>query len=331
MPLSLAVLRAFLGGTFVFAGFQKLLDPNFLHPGASDFIGTQLHGFAHGTPVGGLLLFLDHWPVAVGIAIALAETAVGVATLFGIAPLLSAFSGLAVNAVLLLSATWHVHPYFLGSDSIYAIAWLAYGIGLLEMDRRSTGGGYREWRGSRSQRRRSNTHRVRVGRREVLRAGFVAGLALVMDGVAHALAGSPVGGVSARGPDRPRSVSKPATPSGGSGPPGSPPPAVPSGKTIASLDRMQIGEAIGFQAPGVGPAVLVRTAERSAVAYSRICTHAGCLVGYDTSARLLVCPCHGAEFDPARRGAPVAGPTSVPLQQIRVVVDPSSGAVILPS
>ena len=31
MPWSIRTLRAFLGVTFVFAGVQKFLDPNFLH------------------------------------------------------------------------------------------------------------------------------------------------------------------------------------------------------------------------------------------------------------------------------------------------------------
>ena len=52
---ALLPLRVFLGATFVYAGAQKLSDPGFLHPGAPTYIGTQLRGFAHGTP-GGVLL-----------------------------------------------------------------------------------------------------------------------------------------------------------------------------------------------------------------------------------------------------------------------------------
>jgi len=75
----------------------------------------------------------------------------------------------------------------------------------------------------------------------------------------------------------------------------------------------------------------VRLSDGSVVAYSRICTHAGCEVGYDTRSHLLVCPCHGAEFDPAHDAQPVAGPASAPLQAIRVVVDRANGNVVLPS
>jgi len=54
----------------------------------------------------------------------------------------------------------------------------------------------------------------------------------------------------------------------------------------------------------VGPAALVRLADGSVVAYSRVCTHAGCQVGFDPQAMLLVCLCHGAEFDPSYQAQP---------------------------
>jgi thiosulfate dehydrogenase [quinone] large subunit len=77
---------------------------------------------------------------------------------------------------------------------------------------------------------------------------------------------------------------------------------------------------------------VVRLANGSVVAYSRVCTHAGCIVGYDSGSQLFVCPCHGAEFNPAQHADPTPGsPTSTPLQMIRVVVDQATGDVILPS
>jgi thiosulfate dehydrogenase [quinone] large subunit len=89
--------------------------------------------------------------------------------------------------------------------------------------------------------------------------------------------------------------------------------------------------AVAFTAAGGVPAALVRLANDRVVAYSRVCTHAGCSVGYDQSARILVCPCHGAEFDPAHGGEPIAGPTNTPLQSIEVVLDQASGKIILPA
>lgn len=64
------------------------------------------------------------------------------------------------------------------------------------------------------------------------------------------------------------------------------------------------------------------------VAYSKICTHAGCsvgLFGIDDRAphqlRQLVCPCHQSAFDPADRARPVGGPAPRPLPQLPLMVD----------
>src|SRR5256885_16640547 len=74
---ALLLLRLFLGITFIYAGIQKLSDPGFLHPGAPTFIGTQLNGFAHGTPGGFLLrtFAIPHAQLA-GVVTALAEIAI---------------------------------------------------------------------------------------------------------------------------------------------------------------------------------------------------------------------------------------------------------------
>ena len=63
-------------------------------------------------------------------------------------------------------------------------------------------------------------------------------------------------------------------------------------------------------------------------AMSAVCTHAGCLVGYDQQARLLVCPCHGAEFDPAHGAAPITGPAPTALPRIPVAIDRQTGKVV---
>jgi thiosulfate dehydrogenase [quinone] large subunit len=316
--------------TFLYAGIQKLLDPNFLHPGSTDFVKRQLEGFAQGSPIAGVLHALAHVPLLAGVGIALAEIAIGIGTLLGIAPILFALGGFVVNLSLTLSATWHVHPYFLGSDSIYAVAWLAYAAGLLDLRRRA----------ARATAKRSVLEPDAFGRREFLRVGVLAGLTLIAAGAAKAFSGSPTSSALASGARSGRVAQGGSSDGAAQGPPGAPqaaggaappsPPSEPTGTTIANLDRLSVGEAIGFDAPGVGPAVLVRTGQSRVEAYSRTCTHAGCLVGYDPNRQILVCPCHGAEFDLARGAEVVGGPAPTALPPVDVTLDRATGDVVLP-
>jgi ubiquinol-cytochrome c reductase iron-sulfur subunit len=72
-------------------------------------------------------------------------------------------------------------------------------------------------------------------------------------------------------------------------------------------------------------------APRGIVAYSKICTHAGCAVALyrkPTFAAVeprpaLVCPCHYSTFDPARGGAVLFGPAGRPLPQLPLEIDRS--------
>ncbi len=65
------------------------------------------------------------------------------------------------------------------------------------------------------------------------------------------------------------------------------------------------------------------------LAYSRICTHAGCAVtlfrypAYErtSSAPALVCPCHYSTFDPRRACKVVFGPAGRPLPQLPLRID----------
>ena len=59
---------------------------------------------------------------------------------------------------------------------------------------------------------------------------------------------------------------------------------------------------------------LIRTGESQITALSSTCTHLGCRVSWDSTARLLKCPCHGGAFDST--GAVKAGPPPVPLPTI---------------
>jgi ubiquinol-cytochrome c reductase iron-sulfur subunit len=65
------------------------------------------------------------------------------------------------------------------------------------------------------------------------------------------------------------------------------------------------------------------------LAYSKICTHAGCAVslyrrplfGPVEPSRALVCPCHYSTFDPAAGAAVIFGPAGRPLPQLPLMID----------
>lgn len=58
------------------------------------------------------------------------------------------------------------------------------------------------------------------------------------------------------------------------------------------------------------------------LAYSRVCTHAGCAVGmYETTTHLLMCPCHQSTFDVLNGAQPTGGPAARPLPQLPLYAD----------
>ncbi|HEY3238290.1 MAG TPA: Rieske 2Fe-2S domain-containing protein [Acidimicrobiia bacterium] len=57
------------------------------------------------------------------------------------------------------------------------------------------------------------------------------------------------------------------------------------------------------------------------LAYSKVCTHAGCPVGlYEQSSNSLFCPCHQSVFDVLDGAKPIAGPATRPLPQLPLEV-----------
>ncbi|MGQ0804276.1 MAG: Rieske 2Fe-2S domain-containing protein [Actinomycetota bacterium] len=58
------------------------------------------------------------------------------------------------------------------------------------------------------------------------------------------------------------------------------------------------------------------------VAYSKVCTHAGCPVGlYQQDVKRLLCPCHQSSFDAVEGARPVFGPATRSLPQLPLMVD----------
>jgi thiosulfate dehydrogenase [quinone] large subunit len=125
------VIRLWLGVTWIYGGWNKATDPGFLRKTSSSYIGKQLTGYAGNSPLGFVFRHLIERATLVGVVVTFTEFAIGIATLFWIAPTLMAFVGFTMSLGLWLAATWHVKPYFLGSDTAYAVLWLSYFLTLL--------------------------------------------------------------------------------------------------------------------------------------------------------------------------------------------------------
>ncbi|WP_222193470.1 cytochrome bc1 complex Rieske iron-sulfur subunit [Modestobacter italicus] len=58
------------------------------------------------------------------------------------------------------------------------------------------------------------------------------------------------------------------------------------------------------------------------IAYSKICTHAGCPVSlYEQETSRILCPCHQSQFDVTQGAKPVFGPATRSLPQLPITVD----------
>ncbi len=120
---ALLPLRAFLGGTFVFAGLQKLANPGFFDASNPTSIQNQMASAARISPIHALVAHLQHAAVPIGVVIALGELAVGIATLVGLWSRVAAVGGLLLSFSLFLTVSFHSSPYYTGSDIVFVFAW----------------------------------------------------------------------------------------------------------------------------------------------------------------------------------------------------------------
>jgi thiosulfate dehydrogenase (quinone) large subunit len=287
--LALLPLRVFLGVTFAYAGVYKLSDAGFLHRGADTYIGDQLAGFASGTPGGPLLeTFALPYPVLAGVGVAVLEIAIGLLALVGQFTRAAALGGLVLSVVLFLTASWHTVPYFLGSDIVFAFAWLPFALagaaGQPALDNRPA----RELR----LRRRGRVVVPETGALLTRRAALLQALGFTA-AATGALAGV---SVAARG-------SVPA-----------PPRRAASGTAVADAASLAPGDAVSASVNGT-PALVIRGADGGLTAFDATCTHAGCEVAWRDGE--IRCPCHHARFDPVT-GEPTRGPARDPLAALPV-------------
>jgi Rieske Fe-S protein len=69
---------------------------------------------------------------------------------------------------------------------------------------------------------------------------------------------------------------------------------------------------------GVGSAWLSKDTSGKVTAFSAVCPHLGCAIGYDETTKAFRCPCHKSAFD--REGAKQAGPAKRGMDPLPVAV-----------
>jgi len=174
-----------------------------------------------------------------------------------------------------------------------------------------------------------------LDRRQVL----VGGMAAAAAGAVGLIAAGAVAGIGrAAGGAQPPSSNSITLPSATKHPPASTTPtpstqptgttsstargATPPGVKIGPAKDVPVGGAASFSDPRSGdPSLVLQPTSGHFVAYDAVCPHAGCTVGYARSANLLVCPCHGSQFNPANGDVEI-GPAATGLRRITIAEGP---------
>ena len=103
-----------------------------------------------------------------------------------------------------------------------------------------------------------------------------------------------------------------------------------SSDAIVQASAVPTNSAVSFTLPSNGDyGLLIHLNNGTFVCFDANCTHASCPVDFDPSNSLLICPCHGAAFDPAHNAKVVRGPAQTPLTKVPIKVDKASGAITL--
>ncbi len=403
---ALVPLRLFVGVTFLYAGLEKLANPNFFDAKSPISIQAQLLAATHTSPIHALLSHLLTAAKPIGLVIAFGEVAVGVGTLLGLWTRIAALGGLLLSLSLFLTVSYHSSPYFTGADIVFFFAWLPLVI---------AGGGTRlsldAWIANRLARKsgRSSPELVPIPfatvqaicgnydegscsarggapcdaalcpvllgpRAPLVTRGAVDDIdrrVLIFGGLSAAAAGAGVlllgGAVADTGqligdapkPTSPRVLSVPtttttttttpvtiATTTTTTTPHGTPTTTTattttpttaptttttapkPAGSLIGSASEVPENSSAIFTIPSNNdPGIVIHTASGPFVAYNAVCPHMGCTVGYSTASEIIVCPCHGSEFQ-VSNGDVIQGPATRGLTKLNIVEE-SNGNLYL--
>ena len=352
---ALLPVRLFFGATFLYAGADKLIDPSFLDASNPASIVAQMTLFARVSPLAPIVKLGEPLAIPIGILISLAEIAIGLGALTGLAFRLAAVGGAVLSLMFFLTASWTTHPYYYGPDLPYAFGWLALAIaghaGLVpravrEMGERDAEVDARVWAPYGGRGLAPAAEPASPLRRQLLQVGTLAvgtlvaaSIAIPMrlargkgDGGIASASDAPAGSVGNVPPSLAAS-GQPSLAPGASGPPG----FTPSGLTVATIASVDKKGVLGFRIPisapsplpAGDPAAIIKLKDGSYTAYDLTCTHEGCRVGWDSQDGVLLCPCHGAAFDPENHAAVLGGPTDQPLLELPLVIDAQAGTISL--
>jgi len=314
------ILRAFLGVTFTYAGLQKLANRFFFNAANPGSIQSQLHASIATSPIGALLRPAAHVAVLVGLVIAVAELAVGLGTLLGLFGRVAAAGGMALSLILFLSVSFNTTPYFYGSDIVFLFAWTPLAMA-----------GSGAWSLDAALERRDAEERAAAGTRAAKSAPALDRRAALRKlGVSTAFASFAVvtGGIVAavgrmfasnsKSTSSTGTLPPPTTEPGGTTTPAGGGTGSPKGSYIGLASEVPVKGASQFTDPAQGiPAYVVQPSEGSFVAFSAICTHMGCTVGFFQPELQFRCPCHGSIYS-ATTGAVIQGPATVPLPSVAI-------------
>jgi len=372
---ALLPLRIFLGVTFVFAGLQKLANPNFFRAASPVSIQAQLIASSHTSPIHAILIHLIPLAKPIGIVISFAELAIGLGVLLGLWTRIAAIGGAILSLSLFLTVSFHASPYFTGADIVFFFAWLPFIV---------AGGGSRlsvdAWIANRTSTREGmasselvaipfatvqticgNFHKGKCAARENLdcdaavcpvllgdRAPIITRVqidtvdrrALVLGGTVAAGVGAAaliLGGVAAEtgraigGAPAPKStthqLSTPTTQPGATSTTTPSSTGAAGGTLLGAASVVPPGQSASFTVPSSGDPGIVINTNKTFYAYDAICPHAGCTVGWAPQNNLIVCPCHGSEFN-VMTGDVINGPAPHGLTKLKVVEE-SNGNLYL--
>ena len=130
---------------------------------------------------------------------------------------------------------------------------------------------------------------------------------------------------------QPSPTAQPTQPTQPPQPTPTPPPPTPTPPphtgTVIGYTNQPTNSSHDFSNPADGQdSLLLHLSNSNFVACERACTHAGVPVNYDSGQHMLVCPAHGAVFDPMNGFNLVSGPGNGPLATVSIRVN-SDGTI----